>query len=284
MGKELSCRAEAAAEYDRACFHVSAHFLPFLLRAARLAPGQRVLDVATGTGIAAEAALGIVGPAGSVLATDISSEMVAKARERLDQSPNAAVAMEDGQALTLADESFDAVLSSLGLMFFPDPARALAEFHRVLRPGGRAAVSVLTTPERSYNGRINVIVARYMPNLAQATARTFALGDAGRLRLLFHEAGFLDIETGTEKHTFVLPSFDTYYGHLNAAAVQPVRRWFRCPKRFATPCGKRCGRRSVMTAGRYRSTWRSGSSAAGGSRHLGTGRTRQRAQAGDFDH
>jgi ubiquinone/menaquinone biosynthesis C-methylase UbiE len=212
MGKELSYRAEAAAEYDRACFHVSAHFLPFLLRAARLAPGQRVLDVATGTGIAAEAALGIVGPAGSVLATDISSEMVAKARERLDQSPNAAVAVEDGQALTLADESFDAVLSSLGLMFFPDPARALAEFHRVLRPGGRAAVSVLTAPERSYNGRINVIVARHMPNLAQVTARTFALGDAGRLRLLFHDAGFLDIGTGTEKHTFVLPSFDTYYG------------------------------------------------------------------------
>jgi ubiquinone/menaquinone biosynthesis C-methylase UbiE len=212
MSKELSYRAEAAAEYDRAFFHVSAHFLPFLLRAARLVPGQRVLDVATGTGIAAEAALGIVGPVGSVLATDMSPEMVAKARERLDRSPNAAVAVEDGQALTLADASFDAVLCSLGLMFFPDPARALAEFHRVLRPGGRAAVSVLTAPERSYNGRINVIVARHMPNLAQATAQTFALGDAGRLQLLFNEAGFQDIETGTEKHTFVLPSFETYYG------------------------------------------------------------------------
>jgi len=82
----------------------------------------------------------------------------------------------------------------------------------VLRSGGRAAVSVLTAPERSYNGRINVIVARHMPNLAQATARTFALGDADRLQLLFNEAGFLYFETGTEKHTFVLPSFETYYG------------------------------------------------------------------------
>jgi ubiquinone/menaquinone biosynthesis C-methylase UbiE len=209
---ELSFRAEAAAEYDRAFSHVSAHFLPFLLRAARLAPGQRVLDVATGTGLAAEAALGVVGSAGSVLATDISPEMVEKARERIAPWPNAAVSMEDGQALSFPEESFDAVVCSLGLMFFPGPEPALAGFRRVLRPGGWAAVSVPTAPERSYNGRINVIVARHVPELAQAAARTFALGDAARLRLLFTEAGFQDIETGTEKHRFVLPSFDSYFG------------------------------------------------------------------------
>jgi len=75
------------------------HFLPFVLRAARLAPGHRVLDVASGTGISAEAALYAVGPSGSVLATDISPEMVERARKRLRWSPNAAVAVEDGQAL-----------------------------------------------------------------------------------------------------------------------------------------------------------------------------------------
>jgi ubiquinone/menaquinone biosynthesis C-methylase UbiE len=212
MPDELSFRAEASAEYDRAVSHVSAYFLPFLLRAARLAPDQHVLDVATGTGIAAKAALGIVGPAGSVVATDLSAEMVDEARRRIEHSPNATVAVEDGQALSFPDESFDAVLCSVGLMFFPDPARALAGFRRVLRPGGRAAVSVLTASERSYNGRINVILARHMPDLAQAIARTFALGDAARLQQLFVEASFLDIETGTEKHSFVLPSFDAYYG------------------------------------------------------------------------
>ena len=66
-------------------------------------------------------------------------------------------------------------------MFFPNPASAIAGFHRVLRLGGRAAVSVLTAPERSYNGRINVILARHEPDLAQAAGRTFALGDAARL-------------------------------------------------------------------------------------------------------
>src|SRR4029077_3217059 len=127
------------------------HFLPSLLRSAQLVPGQRVLDVATGTGIAAEAALAIVGSAGSVLATDMAPEMVEKARERLDGWPNAAVSVEDGQALSFSHESFDVVLCSLGLMFFPVPGRALAGFHRVARAGGRVAVSVLTAAERSYN-------------------------------------------------------------------------------------------------------------------------------------
>jgi hypothetical protein len=66
--------------------------------------------------------------------------------------------------------------------------------------------------KRSYNGQINVILARHLPSLAEATSRTFALGEAARLQLLFSEAGFVDIETHTEKHTFGLPSFDAYYG------------------------------------------------------------------------
>ena len=212
MSGNLAFRAEAAAEYDRAFAHVSSHFLPFVLRAARIAPGHRVLDVATGTGISAAAALDAVGPSGSVLATDISQEMVEKARKRLSQSPNGAVAVEDGQALSFPEASFDAVICSLGLMFFPEPTRGLASFHRVLRPGGRAAVSVKVAPERSYNFRINVVIARHKPGLADAVERLFALGDEGRLKSLFSEAGFVEFETCTEKHTFVLPSFEAYYG------------------------------------------------------------------------
>ena len=132
-------------------------------------------------------------------------------RQRLAGSPNASVVVDDGQSLTFADGSFDAVVCSFGLMFFPDPARGLSEFHRVLWPGGRAAVSVLTTPERSYNGRINVVIARRVPSLAEATARTFSIGDESRLRFLFDRAGFRDVETTTEAHAFVFPSFDAYF-------------------------------------------------------------------------
>ena len=208
---ELSYKDEAASGYDRAFAHVSTHFLPFLLQAARLEPAQRVLDAATGTGIAAEAALAVVGPSGHVTAADISQAMVDQARQRLAGSPNTAVVVEDCQSLSFDDGTFDAVLCSLGLMFFPDPARGLSEFYRVLRLGGRAAVSVSTTPERSYNGRINVVIARCVPSLAEATARTFSLGDEARLRSLFEGAGFREVETTTEAHRFVLPSFEAYF-------------------------------------------------------------------------
>src|SRR5215471_2037908 len=210
--EELVFEREAAAEYDRAFSHVTRYFMPFVLRAARVARGMRVLDIAAGTGLSAEAALAAIGPTGHVTAADISLAMAEKARERLGEARNASVLVEDAQALSFSDETFDAVVCNLGLMFFLEPARGLSEFRRVLRPGGWAAVSVNTVPERSYNHQINVILTRYVPGLAEAVTRTFALGEASRLQSLFAEAGFVDVETHTEKHTFVLPSFDAYYG------------------------------------------------------------------------
>jgi ubiquinone/menaquinone biosynthesis C-methylase UbiE len=173
---------------------------------------MRVLDIATGTGHSAAAALAAVGPSGYVTAADLSPAMVEKARARLGKATNVSVSVEDGQALSCSDESFDAVLCNLGLMFFSDPVRGLSEFRQVLRPGGRAAVSVNTVVERSYNHQINVIIARYVPSLAESVTRTFALGEASQLCSLFNEAGFTDFDTVTVWHTFVLPSFDADYG------------------------------------------------------------------------
>jgi ubiquinone/menaquinone biosynthesis C-methylase UbiE len=120
MGGGLTYRDEAAAGYERAFAHVTTHFVPFLMRAARLAPGMRVLDIATGTGLAAEAALAAVGPTGHVTAAAISPQMVERARKRLHGRANALVVIEDGQTLSFPDQSFDAVLYTLGLMFLPD--------------------------------------------------------------------------------------------------------------------------------------------------------------------
>ena len=178
---ELQFREAAATGYDRAVGHMTQRLIPPLLRAARLAPGMRVLDIATGTGIAAEAAAEAVGPSGQVVAADISPAMVERARERLGGLPNVSFAVEDGQSLSFADGGFDAVLCNVGLMYFPDPARGLAEFRRVLRPGGRAAVSVNTTPERSMINRVLVIIGRHRPSSAAEAARLFSLGDEGHL-------------------------------------------------------------------------------------------------------
>jgi ubiquinone/menaquinone biosynthesis C-methylase UbiE len=214
MTEDLNYKDEAAAGYDRAFAPVTTHFVPFLLRAAHITPGMRVLDIATGTGLAAEAVLNVVGRTGHVTAADLSTAMVEKARGRLGNVPNAALAVEDAQALSFPNESFDAVTCSLGLMFFPDPSRGLAEFRRVLRSGCRAAVSVNTVPERSYFTRVNLAIARYVPSLMTAAARVFSLGDERKLKSLFEAAEFHDVEITTETHCFVLPSFDAYFEPL----------------------------------------------------------------------
>jgi SAM-dependent methyltransferase len=131
---------------------------------------------------------------------------------RLGEARNTSVLVEDAQALTFSDETFDAVVCNLGLMFFPEPAQALSEFRRVLRPGGWIAASVNTVPARSYNHQINVILTRYVPDLCEAVTRTFSLGEASRLEEVFRKGGFSHIKTRTVNHTFVLPSFDAYYG------------------------------------------------------------------------
>jgi ubiquinone/menaquinone biosynthesis C-methylase UbiE len=192
--EELGFKREAAAEYDRAFAHVTRHFMPFVLRAARIARGMRVLDIAAGTGLSAEAALSAIGSTGHVTAADVSPAMAEKARERLGEARNASVLIEDAQALSFSDETFDAVVCNLGLMFFPEPAQALSEFRRVLRPGGWTAVSVNTVPERSYNHQINVILTRYVPGLAEAVTRTFSLGEASRRRDFGDTSGPIEVE------------------------------------------------------------------------------------------
>ena len=230
MADELTYKKEAAAGYDRAFARVATHFVPLLLRAAHLAPGMRVLDIAAGTGLAAEAALAAVGPTGHVTAADLSPAMVEKARERLTKAKNASVMVEDGQALSFSDGSFDAVVCSVGLMFFPDPLRGLAEFRRVLRPGGYAAVSVNTVPERSYNTRINIAIARHVPSLLEAAARVFSLGDRAKLRSLFEAVDFCDVEIAMESDRFVIPSFDAYFEPYEQGAGSPGQAFLSLPE------------------------------------------------------
>jgi ubiquinone/menaquinone biosynthesis C-methylase UbiE len=227
---ELQFRDTAAAGYDRSVGEMTRRILPSLLRAARLAPGQRVLDIATGTGLAAEAAADAVGPTGHVVAADISPAMLDRARERLGALANVSFAVEDGQDLGFGAESFDGVLCNMGLMYFPDPARGLSEFRRVLRPGGRAAVSVSTTPERSPINRVLVVIGRHVPSKAAEVARLFSLGDEARLRALFEAAGFREVETATEKLSVEFPSFDAYFGGIEQGAGNVGQEYVALPE------------------------------------------------------
>ena len=230
MPDELTYKDQAAAGYDRAFGRITNHFVPFLLRAAHIAPGMRVLDIAAGTGLAAKAALDAVASTGHVTAADLSPAMAKRARQRLGNAANVSVAVEDGQAVSFSDESFDAVVCSLGLMFFPDPLCGLIEFRRVLRSGGRAAVSVNTVPERSYNTRINLAIARYIPSQMEAATRIFSLGAEAKLGSLFEAANFRDVEIMTETHRFLLPSFDAYFEPFEQGAGSPGQALLSLPE------------------------------------------------------
>jgi SAM-dependent methyltransferase len=117
---------------------------------ANLAPGQRVLDLGTGTGTVAEQAAAIVGPSGHVLGVDISTEMLELARQRLADQGLRNVTLREGraEALPAQDGGFDVVLASLSLMYVIDRATAAREIARVLRPGGRLVGAVWAGPDQ----------------------------------------------------------------------------------------------------------------------------------------
>src|SRR5262245_3090838 len=138
-----------------------------MLDQARIRPGARVLDLAAGAGGQTIAAARRVGPSGSVLATDISPAILAHALDtaRAARRANVDVREMDGEELDLDDESFDAVISRVGLIYFPDQQRALREIHRVLRPGGHLSAIVYSTAARNPFFSIPVRIIRGVASL-----------------------------------------------------------------------------------------------------------------------
>jgi hypothetical protein len=100
----------------------------------------------------------------------------------------------------------------------------------VLRPGGRAAVSVNTVPEHSFNTRINLAIAHHVPSLARVAARVFSLGDEEKLRSLLEAVGFRDVEIATQTHRFVFPSFDAYFEPVEHGAGSPGQAFALLPE------------------------------------------------------
>ena len=185
-----------------------------MLDLARIGPGSRVLDVAAGAGEPALSAAARVGPSGSVLAIDISANILdfaaQSARDR--GLTNVETRVMDGENLELPDASFDAVLSRVGLIYFPDQQRALAELRRVLNPGGRVVATVYTTPENNRFVSIPVSIIRrraQLPPPVPGQPGPFSLGGPGVLEDAYRRAGFRDIETRTVPAPLRLPSAAT---------------------------------------------------------------------------
>ncbi|CAN7677870.1 methyltransferase domain-containing protein [Variovorax sp. LjRoot290] len=165
-----------------------------LLAMAAPAAGERVLDVACGTGLVAFEAARAVGPDGRVFGIDLSGQMVDAARLQSSNKAlsNVGFARMDAESLALPDASFDLALCALGLMYLPDPERALREMRRVLRPGGRMALAVWG--ERSRCGWSAVFPIVDAEVASEVCPLFFRLGQQDTLARLCAEAGFEAVE------------------------------------------------------------------------------------------
>ncbi len=205
-------------------------FVPAVLAAAEVAGGDRVLDVATGPGVAALVAMSVVKPVGLVIGADISPAMLTAGRTRLGDESFRAVAT-DGQALAFRDGSFDAVVCQLGLQFFPDPARGLSEFRRVLRTGRCAAVCVISTPDRAPMwGVLADTLSRHLPDQRAALHLSFALADPERLEHLLRMAGFRDVWVKREMRQGTIESFEAYWAPIEAGTGQMPQAYLALPE------------------------------------------------------
>lgn len=170
-----------------------------MLDMAGITTGSRVLDVAAGAGDQSMTAAARVGPTGSVLAADISSNILEFAAEnaRMQGHENFETVVADGEELDLPAASFDAAISRVGLIYFPDQQKALANIRKALRPGGRFAAMVYSTPQNNgfFSVPVSIIRERAkLPPPAAGQPGPFSLGSPGVLADTLAKAGFTDIE------------------------------------------------------------------------------------------
>jgi ubiquinone/menaquinone biosynthesis C-methylase UbiE len=213
--------AEAAENYER--YQVPATFAPLaeeLVASAGLRPGDRVLDVACGTGIVARRAAARL-DGGRVVGLDINPAMLEVARSTAAAS-GLVIEWYEGNALALpfADASFDAVLCQQALQFFPDRVAALREMRRVLAPDGRLALCVYRSIEhRPHMAALAESLERHLGPGAGATRRAdSALGDAGELERLVVEAGFRAVVIRAVMTTQRDGSIEAYLRRIELAA------------------------------------------------------------------
>lgn len=202
----LQAQVDAASSYEQ--FFVPALFREWpakVVASANLQPGQRVLDVACGTGVLTRELARRVGSSGSVVGLDINAGMLTVARRLLQ-----GVEFREGSAdaLPFPAASFDLVTCQFGLMFFPDRARALREMLRVLVPGGRVVAAVWDSLDNTpaYAAEVRLLQRLAGERAAEALRAPFVLGDRRVLAQLFDSVGLKSPVIETHQGTAQFPS------------------------------------------------------------------------------
>jgi ubiquinone/menaquinone biosynthesis C-methylase UbiE len=185
----------SAAHYERSWREQLEPAQRLLLEMAALQPGERVLDVACGTGLVTFPAADAVGSGGAVLGTDISDVMVEACRKTAAErgAAHARFARMEAEALDLPDGDFDVVLCGLGLMYVTDFLGSIREMHRVTRSGGRAVSAVWGQRDRCGWAEIFSIVDRRVTT--DVCPMFFQLGAGEVQARLFEQAGFAGVRS-----------------------------------------------------------------------------------------
>lgn len=182
-----------------------------MLDMAQVKPGQRILDIAAGAGEQSITAAEKVGPDGYVLATDLAPKILEFALELAASKGihNIETREMDGENLTLPDESFDVIISRVGLIFFPDQQKALKEMLRVLKPGGYVAAIVYSTVDKNqfFSTPVSIIRRRaQLPPPLPGQPGPFSLGGPGVLDNAFKQAGFVNVTSQVVDAPLVMPT------------------------------------------------------------------------------
>jgi len=202
----LQAQIDAANAYETLMVPaLFGQWAPRVSDAAQVRPGQRVLDVACGTGVLAREVTSRTGPTGFVAGLDPSPGMLEVAR-RL--APEVEWRQGVAEALPFSDQSFDAVVSQFGLMFFNDRRKAIREALRVLAPKGRLVVAVWDSLDNipAYAAEVALLERLAGQQAADAVQAPFVLGHRDDLAALFRDAGPAAIEVTTHSGTARFPS------------------------------------------------------------------------------
>jgi ubiquinone/menaquinone biosynthesis C-methylase UbiE len=182
-----------------------------MLDMAKVKEGDRILDVAAGAGEQSITAAEKVGPDGYVLATDLAPRILEYAMVLAEEKgiKNIETMEMDGENLTLPDNSFDAVISRVGLIFFPDQQKALKEMLRVVKPGGYVTAIVYSTVDKNkfFSTPVSIIRRRaQLPPPLPGQPGPFSLGGEGVLDEAFNKAGFVNIVSKVVDAPVLMPT------------------------------------------------------------------------------